>query len=173
MSADDLWNDMLNEFRALGGVAENIRIGHGPFGRGLFPIDPKKPVSISIPESLLVIGGGYNSGILATGAIAVGRQPAHGTLVAPGLYGPHHQHFFNVRLDVAIDGEENSVFEVDAVPMPFAAENPSGSGPEGGPPVFVIRMSIGPISAVTDSISAGAASRSAESQPYPAAASIS
>jgi hypothetical protein len=54
MRVDDLWNDMLTEFRALGGVAENIRMGHGPFGRGLFPIDPKKPVSISIPETLLV-----------------------------------------------------------------------------------------------------------------------
>lgn len=54
MGAEDLWNDMLNEFRALGGVAENVRLGHGPFGRGLFAIDPKKPVSISIPENLLV-----------------------------------------------------------------------------------------------------------------------
>jgi hypothetical protein len=54
MGAEYLWNDMLNEFRALGGVAENIRIGHGPFGRGLFPIDPKQPVSIFIPEGLLV-----------------------------------------------------------------------------------------------------------------------
>ncbi len=58
-------------------------------------------------------------------------------------------------------------------PRHCSAENPSGSSPEGGPPVLVIRMSIGPISAVTDSISAGAASRSLESQPYPAAAPIS
>ena len=67
------------------------------------------------------------TGILATGAIVVGQQPAHGALVAPGLYGPHHQHFFNVRLDVAIDGEENSVFEVDAVPLPSDPENPTGN----------------------------------------------
>ncbi len=45
---------MLEEFRTLGGVAENIRLAEGPFGRGLFPIDPSKPVHINIPENLLV-----------------------------------------------------------------------------------------------------------------------
>ena len=51
---DSRWNEMLAEFQALGGVAENIRLGAGPFGRGLFPIDPSKPVHIDIPERLLV-----------------------------------------------------------------------------------------------------------------------
>jgi len=54
MNADTRWNEMLDEFRALGGVADNIRLDHGPFGRGLFPIDPKKPVQISIPAYVLV-----------------------------------------------------------------------------------------------------------------------
>ena len=54
MSSDAAWNDMLDEFRALGGVAENIRLGEGIYGRGLFPIDPAKPVNIQIPEDLLV-----------------------------------------------------------------------------------------------------------------------
>ncbi len=45
---------MLDEFRVLGGVAQNIRLGHGVFGRGLFPIDPAKPIEIHIPENLLV-----------------------------------------------------------------------------------------------------------------------
>lgn len=53
-NADAFWNEMLAEFRALGGVADNIRLGVGPFGRGLFPIDPNKPVQISIPNELLV-----------------------------------------------------------------------------------------------------------------------
>ena len=35
-------------------------------------------------------------------------QPRFGNLVAPGLYGPHHQHFFNVRLDMQVDGDGNS-----------------------------------------------------------------
>jgi primary-amine oxidase len=67
------------------------------------------------------------TGILSTGAVADGQQPAHGALLAPGLYGPHHQHFFNVRLDVAIDGAANSVFEVDAVPTPPGPDNPVGN----------------------------------------------
>jgi hypothetical protein len=48
------WEEMLDEFRALGGTADNIRLDYGPFGRGLFPVDRSKPVFISIPENLLV-----------------------------------------------------------------------------------------------------------------------
>ena len=29
------------------------------------------------------------------------------SVVAPGVYGPHHQHFFNVRLDMMVDGPLN------------------------------------------------------------------
>jgi primary-amine oxidase len=68
------------------------------------------------------------TGIVSTGAMAEGQQPVHGAVLAPGLYGPHHQHFFNVRLDVAIDGPANSVFEVDAVPAPPGPDNPVGNG---------------------------------------------
>lgn len=54
MDKGSAWNEMLDEFRALGGIAENIRIGEGPFGRGLFPVNPSKPIQIDIPEHLLV-----------------------------------------------------------------------------------------------------------------------
>lgn len=54
MTSESQWKEMLDEFRALGGTAENVRLGYGAFGRGLFPIDPAKPVDIRIPESLLV-----------------------------------------------------------------------------------------------------------------------
>jgi len=50
---DWAWDDMLAEFRALGGVAENIRLGQGKFGRGLFPIDPAQPVKILASPNLL------------------------------------------------------------------------------------------------------------------------
>ena len=53
-SGSDLWDDMLEEFRALGGTAENICLKNGRFGRGLFPVDPAKPISVRIPDSLLV-----------------------------------------------------------------------------------------------------------------------
>ena len=52
--AAHLWVDMLNAFRALGGTAENICLGDGPFGRGLFPCDPSKPFRLRVPDPLLV-----------------------------------------------------------------------------------------------------------------------
>ncbi|MDQ2876743.1 MAG: primary-amine oxidase [Actinomycetota bacterium] len=64
------------------------------------------------------------TGVLTTGAVADGESPRHGNLVAPGLYGPHHQHFFSVRLDMSVDGPGNSVYEVDSVPEPPGPGNP-------------------------------------------------
>ena len=58
------------------------------------------------------------TGVVATGAVAAGGAPRTGTLVAPGLHGPHHLHFFNVRLDVAVDGARNTVVELDSVAEP-------------------------------------------------------
>ena len=52
MTAND-WDGLVEEFCALGGVLENVRLGRGAVGRGLFPIDPAKPVKILVPENLL------------------------------------------------------------------------------------------------------------------------
>ncbi|WP_018330660.1 primary-amine oxidase [Actinomycetospora chiangmaiensis] len=67
------------------------------------------------------------SGVISTGAIPVGDVPEHGTLVAPGLYGPHHQHFFCVRLDMTVDGAANTVTEIDSTPSPPGPANPHGN----------------------------------------------
>ena len=67
------------------------------------------------------------TGIIQTGAVAEGETPTHGTLVAPGLYGPNHQHFFNVRLDFEVDGPDNSVYEVDILPDEAGPDNPAGN----------------------------------------------
>ncbi len=67
------------------------------------------------------------SGVISSGALAPGETPDHGNLVAPGLYGPHHQHFFCVRLDMCVDGPGNSVYEVDSVAVPPGEENPYGN----------------------------------------------
>ena len=48
------WENMLDEFRALGGTADNICVREGRFGRGLFPCDSSKPVRMHVPESLLI-----------------------------------------------------------------------------------------------------------------------
>jgi primary-amine oxidase len=67
------------------------------------------------------------TGVISTGARAPGERPEHGTLVAPGLYGPHHQHFFCVRMDMAVDGNANTVVQVDSAPDPSGPENPMGT----------------------------------------------
>ena len=67
------------------------------------------------------------TGVISTAAIAPGEKPKYGTLVAPGLYGPNHQHFFCVRLDMTVDGTANRVVEVDSVASPAGPENPHGN----------------------------------------------
>jgi len=67
------------------------------------------------------------TGIMSTMAVAGDDAGEHARMVAPGLAAPLHQHIFNVRLDVEIDGPDNAVFEVDAVPSPPGEGNPVGS----------------------------------------------
>jgi primary-amine oxidase len=55
------------------------------------------------------------TGILSLGAVRQGEEPPYGTMIAPLLYAPNHQHFFNARLDFDIDGEANTVYQVDVV----------------------------------------------------------
>ena len=64
------------------------------------------------------------TGILSLGAVHEGEKPIHGAMIAPLLYAPNHQHFFNVRLDVAVDGENNTVQQVDVVADPLNDKNP-------------------------------------------------
>jgi primary-amine oxidase len=67
------------------------------------------------------------TGIMSTMAVADGVATPHANLVAPGLAAPFHQHLFNVRLDVEIDGTDNAVVEVDTVPSPAGEDNPWGN----------------------------------------------
>jgi primary-amine oxidase len=64
------------------------------------------------------------TGIVSNGAVMPGESPPWGELVAPQVYGPIHQHFFNVRLDVTVDGPLNAVYEVNTVADPPGPENP-------------------------------------------------
>lgn len=64
------------------------------------------------------------TGILSLGAARPGESPKHGVLVAPQLYAPNHQHFFNVRLDFDLDGAANTVHRVDVVPDAIDESNP-------------------------------------------------
>lgn len=64
------------------------------------------------------------TGILSLGALPEGIKPKYGNLVAPQLYAPNHQHFFNVRLDFDLDGTSNSVCELDVVADEAGPDNP-------------------------------------------------
>src|SRR4029077_19284406 len=41
--------------------------------------------------------------------------------------GPNHQHIFCVRLDMMVDGSQNTVYECDSVALPPGPENPYGN----------------------------------------------
>jgi primary-amine oxidase len=67
------------------------------------------------------------SGVISNGVVGPGQKPEHGVVVAPGVYGPHHQHFFNVRLDMAVDGTTNRVYEVTPTADPEGPDNIVGN----------------------------------------------
>ena len=52
----------------------------------------------------------------------------YGTKVDQRTYAPFHQHFVIAKLDLDIDGEENTVVEVDSVAEPTNEDNPYGLG---------------------------------------------
>ncbi len=67
------------------------------------------------------------TGIINTAGIPEGETPRYGTLVAPQLNAHVHQHFFNFRLDMSVDGEANSVYEMNTVAESLGPDNPHGN----------------------------------------------
>jgi primary-amine oxidase len=67
------------------------------------------------------------TGIIQTAAVAPGAEYAYGGMVAEGLGGPNHQHFFCARLHMMVDGEQNSVTEHEYQPRPWGEDNPYGN----------------------------------------------
>jgi primary-amine oxidase len=64
------------------------------------------------------------TGIINTAGLMPDGSIGRGTLVAPGVVGHVHQHVFNVRLDMAVDGPNNTVVEIDTIADPPGPENP-------------------------------------------------
>ena len=67
------------------------------------------------------------TGILYCGAVEEGKVTPYGRMVAPNLSGQIHEHYFNVRMDMNVDGEKNSVVEVEANRVPTGPDNPHGN----------------------------------------------
>ncbi len=67
------------------------------------------------------------TGIMVTTPYAEGAEPpATGTVVDRRTYAPFHQHFLVARLDLDVDGEDNTVLEVDSEALPVSDQNPYG-----------------------------------------------
>lgn len=62
------------------------------------------------------------TGILSLGAVPPEKKSAYGSLVAPQLFAPYHQHFFNMRLDLAVDGVDNTAYMIDVEADPDEAD---------------------------------------------------
>ena len=76
------------------------------------------------------------TGVISNGAEPPGDKPRWGEMVAPGVYGPIHQHFFNARLDMTVDGPDNSVYEVNTVADAPGPENPTTTPSTPRPPCW-------------------------------------
>ena len=67
------------------------------------------------------------TGIVFVGGGHPGSTNPHAPEIAPGVFAPVHQHLFSARLDVAIDGEDNRLVEIDAARIPMGEANPFGN----------------------------------------------
>ncbi len=67
------------------------------------------------------------TGVMATKGVSPDAQQKHdpyGHVVATGVAAPHHQHFFNYRLDFDVDGSVNTVVEQNTETLPPGKDNP-------------------------------------------------
>ena len=67
------------------------------------------------------------TGIVGVSATVDSQLSETSAMVAPNISSPNHQHLFCFRLDFAVDGDENSLYEVNAVADPIGPENPNGT----------------------------------------------
>jgi primary-amine oxidase len=67
------------------------------------------------------------TGIINTAACHPGAPGKYGSEVAPGIVGHIHQHVFCARLDLEVDGPNNTVLECNTRAKPMGPENPFGN----------------------------------------------
>jgi primary-amine oxidase len=67
--------------------------------------------------------------VLAQGTAAEKQSDdnPYGRLIAKNIFGVNHQHFFNYRLDFDVDGQPNSVMEMNVKALPMDENNPLGN----------------------------------------------
>ena len=72
------------------------------------------------------------TGIMVTSHTAApGSRPANGTLVDQGIYAPFHQHFIVARLDLDVDGTDNTVYAAESRAARAGSRRPVRARPDG------------------------------------------
>jgi primary-amine oxidase len=73
---------------------------------------------------------GALTGIMLPKGVSAAKSGGHGEghLVSSHVVAPHHQHFFNFRLDFDVDGKRNAVNEMNTTAMPVGPANPYANG---------------------------------------------
>ncbi|MDO9377232.1 MAG: primary-amine oxidase [Nocardioidaceae bacterium] len=66
------------------------------------------------------------TGIMVVTHVAEGQAHPHGTLVDNRTYAPYHQHFIVARLDLDVDGNQNTVYRSETQIDPIGPDNPDG-----------------------------------------------
>ncbi|MDR3663761.1 MAG: primary-amine oxidase [Mycobacterium sp.] len=66
------------------------------------------------------------TGIMVVSNFPEGQAHPHGTLVDQRTYAPYHQHFLVARLDLDVDGTENTVYASETEVVPMGPDNPYG-----------------------------------------------
>ena len=66
------------------------------------------------------------TGIMVTTPFEGDAAPPYGTVVDTQTYAPIHQHFLTVRLDMEVDGPDNTVVMSETEQLPIGPDNPHG-----------------------------------------------
>jgi primary-amine oxidase len=67
------------------------------------------------------------TGIVQTKAVEPEQSYPWGVKLTPELAAPYHQHFFSVRLEMTVDGDNNSFCQNEFARVPLSSDNPYGT----------------------------------------------
>lgn len=87
----------------------------------IFQQDGTMEVEVNLTGILLT------KGTAASNEDSLSNRDRYGELVAENILAPSHQHLFNFRLDMDVDGVANSAFEENTNAVPVSQDNPAGN----------------------------------------------